>query len=55
MLIQKLKEEYELRYRIVQYKKYTKLYLYSVFEKNNVNLLYITFENLKIQQEKAFN
>ena len=55
MLIQNLRKEYDLRYNVMRYKKLHKLYLYSIFEENNVNLLYQTLENLKIQQEKIFN
>ena len=47
--IQNLKEEIELRYRITRYKKLTKQYLYSCFEKHNFDLLYETIEDLIVE------
>ena len=38
-LIQNLKDEYELRYRIVRYKKLYRTYRNQVIEKNNVLLI----------------
>lgn len=40
MLKQKLRNEYELRYRIMQYKKLQKRYIYKCYESNNVNMLF---------------
>ena len=48
MLLNNLKKEFELRYRIMRYKKYYKWYLYNKFEKNNVELLLKTFEDMVI-------
>lgn len=38
--IESLKKEIDLRYRITQYKKLHKKFLYRCFEKNNVELIY---------------
>ncbi len=46
MLIKKLKEEYEMRHRIANYRKLFKNYLLNRFEKNNVNLIYKTMEEI---------
>lgn len=50
MLMQTLKDEYELRYRFVQWQKYYKQYLYNKFEKNNCNLIIATAEYMKASQ-----
>ncbi len=51
MLMSSLELEFELRYRINRYRRYQKLYNYSLFEKNNYNMLYKTIEDLKIEQD----
>ena len=39
-----------MRYRIVQYKKLQKQFLLNRIEKNNVQLLFETLEDLKVQE-----
>lgn len=46
-MIENLKREYELRYRIMRYSKLAKLYLYNRFEKNNVEIFKQVLEDLK--------
>lgn len=48
--IDNLKQEIEMRYRIVQYKKLQKQFLLNRIEKNNVQLLFETLEDLKVQE-----
>lgn len=48
--IDSLKQEIEMRYRIVQYKKLQKQFLLNRIEKNNVQLLFETLEDLKVQE-----
>lgn len=50
MLMKNLKEEYELRYRIMRYNKLHKLYLYNCFEKNNYNMLFSTVEDMSLKK-----
>ena len=47
MLMQKLKKEFELKYRIFSYKKLLKMYKYNKFEKNNYNIIYKALEDVK--------
>lgn len=55
MLMKNLKKEYNMRYNFMRYKKLNKLYLYSCFEKNNVELLYKTLEDLKVEQDRIYS
>lgn len=48
--IDSLKQEIEMRYRIIQYKKLQKQFLLNRIEKNNVQLLFETLEDLKVQE-----
>lgn len=48
--IDNLKQEIEMRYRIIQYKKLQKQFLLNRIEKNNVQLLFETLEDLKVQE-----
>lgn len=50
MLIKKLKDELNLMYNIVSYKKLVRQFLYTKFEKNNVNLLYHCLENMTVDK-----
>ena len=47
--IENLKQEIELRYRIMKYKKLQKQYLYGCFEKHNFDMLYETVEDLIVE------
>lgn len=47
MLMKNLKEEYNLRYNIMRYKKLMKRYKYNRFEMNNANLLLGSITTLK--------
>lgn len=38
-MLNKLKEEYNFRYKCAQYERYYRQYLYNCFEKNNVKIL----------------
>lgn len=49
MLINKLKQEYELRHNIIRYKKLYKNYLYNRFEKNNYNMIIKAIEDINIK------
>lgn len=48
--IDNLKQEIEMCYRIIQYKKLQKQFLLNRIEKNNVQLLFETLEDLKVQE-----
>ena len=50
MLKRNLKEEYKLRYNIMQYKKYYKLYSYMCYEKNNFDIITDVVEQLRVNQ-----
>lgn len=52
MQIQNLKNEYELRYRIMRYKKYHKLYCYNRFEYHNVENMMFAAEQLHVEHEQ---
>lgn len=49
--IENLKEEIELRYKIVQYKRLHKQFLLNRIEKNNVQLLFETLEDLRANND----
>ena len=50
-MINNLKKEYELRYKIIRYKKLYKAYLYSTIEKHNAELLFNTLYDMKTEIE----
>lgn len=50
MLLKRLRDEIDIRYNIVSYKKLVKYFLYNKFEKNNVNLLYHCLENMIVDK-----
>ena len=52
MLLERLKNEYELRYRIMRYTKFHKWYLYNVIEKNNYNIIVKTAEDILVNKAK---
>lgn len=45
-MIKSLKQEYEMRYRIMRYKKLHRKILYTFIEKNNVRLLFDALINV---------
>ena len=49
--IDKLKDEIEMRYRFLSFKKLHHNFLLNRIEKNNFNLFYETLEDLKCKQE----
>ena len=46
--MKKLKQEINLRYNIVQYKKLMKNYILNRFEKNNLQIIYNAIESIKL-------
>jgi hypothetical protein len=48
-----LELEFELRYRINRYRRLQKLYKFSLFDKNNYNLLYKAMDDLRIEQQQS--
>lgn len=44
--MEKLKQEIDLRYNIIQYKKLMKNYILNRFEKNNVQIIYKALEEI---------
>lgn len=53
MLMSSLELEFELRYRINRYRRLQKLYKFSLFDKNNYNLLYKAMDDLRIEQQQS--
>lgn len=51
--MQKLKEEINIRYRIMRYKKLMKHFLYNRFEKNNVEIIYEAIGKTRNSSVKA--
>lgn len=49
--MEKLKQEINLRYNIVQYKKLMKNYILNRYEKNNLQIIYNTIEDIKINNQ----
>ena len=49
MLIDNLKQEYELRYNIIRYKKLYRDYVYNRFEKNNYNIIMKSIEDINVK------
>lgn len=52
MLIDKLKKEIDLKYNIIQYKNLMKRYILNRIEKNNINILFSTIEDINIERNK---
>ena len=48
--MQKLKDEINFRYNIVQYKKLTKNFVYNCYERHNVEMLFKVLEDLHVEK-----
>lgn len=48
--MQKLKDEINFRYNIVQYKKLTKNFVYNCYERHNVDMLFKVLEDLHVEK-----
>lgn len=48
--MQKLKEEINLRYNIIQYKKFMKNFVYNCYERHNVDMLFHVLEDLHVDK-----
>ena len=48
--MQKLKDEINFRYNIIQYKKLTKNFVYNCYERHNVEMLFEVLEDLHVEK-----
>lgn len=49
--MQKLKEEINFRYNIIQYKKFMKNFVYNCYERHNVDMLFQVLEDIHVEKE----
>lgn len=50
--MKKLKQEINFRYNITQFKKLMRNYILNRYEKNNVQIIYNTIEDIKLKNQK---